>query len=197
MMGEDPRLVSSRNLGSSRQLARTSSMASTSSQNRKLNKKKSFKKGYKPSQRNLQTPTWSQAYDYQTGATYYINNITGAFQWNPPPANELVQQQPPQMGGPPMPMIAPGGFAGGGVPAYGAPAPAQQFGGGAFGAAPGGFGSTGGFGGGGGGGGGGFGGYAPAMAGQWEEVYDSSSDSSYYVNSQTGEFSWSNPNGMR
>lgn len=77
---------------------------------------------------------------------------------------------------------------------YGGIAPAPGFVG-----APGGFGSRGGGFGLGGGGGqapGGFPGVAPnVMQSPWEEIYDSATDSSYWVNSATGAFSWTNPNG--
>ena len=198
---------------SSRSLGRSESRRSLSRNDsrRSLSRKQSLRRAYKPRNARAGTSadedTWSPALDMASGATYYINNRTGQFSWTPPGGG----------GG------APGGGGGGSramtpspavpasrmMPPTPPPAPAAnfyappQFAQGAFGAAPGGFGSA--------GAGGGFRGPAPpmppmgfygapAMGGgggqqQWEEVYDSVSDSSYWISPLTGEFSYTNPYG--
>lgn len=169
------RAASSRGGESSRSLTAAAS-------SRSLGKVKSFKKTYQPrGGPGAGGATWSQAIDYASGATYYINNVTGQFQWERPPPGEMISGAP-GLRGPPAPPSA-------------SPFAPPQFARGAFGAAPGGFGSFAGP------PGGGFAAvaYGGPMSGaggaQWEEVYDSSSDSSYWINSATGEFSWTNPNG--
>ena len=156
----------------------------------------SFRRKYKP-RRGDDAPAasaaasaWTPQRDAQ-GATFWYNAVTGEFRWDAPPGYGGANGAPP----PPTP---PGGFAI--ASALAPPVAVSSIG--AFGSAPGGFGSfrgappmpppaaaaPGPY---------GFGAYAVAApagnAGtQWEEVYDSVSDRSYFV-SPTGEFSWTDP----
>jgi len=167
---------------------------------------------------------WSQAFDYQSGATYWINNVTGAFSWTPPAG--FAPQPPPQpqpmmrssrslapsqsFRAPPPPLpVAPAGMPPPGPPPMQrapsmAPSMAQPMAQpayqsmrvnnnsmafGALGAAPGGFGAPSGadlsY------------AQAPMPQDMWEEIYDSATDSSYWVNSSTGQFSYKDPHSRR
>jgi hypothetical protein len=159
-------------------------------------KRKSFKKAYKPRGDAAQGATWSQAYDFASGATYFVNNVTGEVSWNPPADSSLLAPTTASMAAVPY-----GAVGGSGMMApppgmatadpYGL-TPAPQYG------AGGGFGSTaaaavaspyGGFnvanpv----------YGSAAGSSMNAWEEVYDSATDSSYWVNAQTGEFTYQPP----
>ena len=125
---------------------------------------------------------WSQAFDYQSGATYWINNVTGAFSWSPPAG---VAPPGPAAGGglarggsmraPPPPLPSTASQRGGAVRAPPPGAPLSPVAVGMFGGPPGGF--------------------APPQQPVWEEIYDSATDSSYWVNPVTGQFSWQPPTG--
>jgi len=170
---------------------------------------------------NASANQWSQSFDYQSGATYWINNVTGAFSWTPPAGS--APQPPPQQHQPmPMMMASPSSRSVGSSHSFRAPPPpvpgmpppgpppvqrapsmamaqpvyqsmrvnqsaSMAFG--ALGAAPGGFGAP----------SGADMSYAQAPMPQdmWEEIYDSATDSSYWVNSSTGQFSYKDPHSRR
>jgi hypothetical protein len=185
--GYNPNVARLRSGESQSRLDRTGSRKSMS----RKSSKKAFKTGYRPDSQAPESQ-WSQAFDYQSGATYWINNVTGAFSWTPP-AGMGVQQPPAFASGgsmrappPPIPSASFGGMTPA-PPMSRMPAMAPPMAAGAFGAAPGGFGSAPGR---------GFGNSYPQPGGPlWEEIYDSATDSSYWVNPATGQFSWQNPMG--
>jgi hypothetical protein len=150
--------------------------------------KKALKSGRYPPE--MPASEWSQAFDYQSGATYWINNITGAFSWSPPAGmqsaarpngNNASFRAPP----PPLPSTNKGGMMQPAPPLSRMPV-AAPLAAGAFGAAPGGFGSAPGV---------GYGNAVQTQGPAWEEIYDSGTDASYWVNPATGQFSWQNPVG--
>ena len=113
-------------------------------------KRKTLKKNYRPS-KTAGNSVWQEAYDYNSGSAYYVNQQTGEFSWTNPEVGGGSGGAPPP-GSPPQAASGPPV-----APSRGAPQVAQ-----------------------------------PVVAGAspWEEVYDSQSDQVYYVNSNTGEFSW-------
>jgi hypothetical protein len=58
----------------------------------RLTRAKSYKKAYKPRVGGVHNAsmTWSQAYDYGSGAYYYVNNVTGEVSWTLPEGAMLI-----------------------------------------------------------------------------------------------------------
>lgn len=183
---------------------------------------KSFVKRYRPKPES-EASSWVQSYDPMSGATYWANTVTGEFSWHPPPSEQGDAPIPPPSRASPItafpapPPSRPGSWS-----AYpiATDAPSSSYGNmapflgadtlGTFGSAPGGFGSN---------GGGGYGGSPnqglsasnpsfgqsmPALppAGlldtsvEWQEVYDSTTDESYWINTQTNEITYRRPPGF-
>ena len=115
-------------------------------------RKKSFVRKYKPEEN---TPTsrsdaWQQAFDFQSNTHYWVNLITGEFEWERPAAAStggISVESEPQMSRT--------------TPSQSTTALSLSLG-------------------------------RPRKS-DWEEVYDDASDSSYFINCTTGQFSRTDP----